>query len=255
MSMPSRPAGVLLPLLLTLGACTHASTLPSHVGVTLEGLAYESGGQGDVVVFIHGSNLDGRMWDGQMEAFRARFRVIRYDLRGHGKSAGATAPIRAADDLRQLLDRLGVQQASLVGLSAGASVATDFALLFPDRVSRLVLASPSFSGFQPQELPTWFAPIIAAVRAGDTTQASALLADSPIMAVPNDPAAARRVHAIVVGNSRLWKQDARNLRPVEPPALQRLEQLKAQTLILVGGADLSDVRRAADTLRARLPDA
>ena len=113
----------------------------SAKGTSSAGLSYEATGSGDPVVLIHAFSVDRRMWAPQVAALEGRFRVIRYDLRGHGQSAPPSAPYAAYDDLRSVLDALKVDRATLIGLSSGAEIATDFALANPGRVRRLVLAS------------------------------------------------------------------------------------------------------------------
>ena len=94
-----------------------------------------------------GSTLD--VWDGQIPALAPHFRVVRYDLRGHGGSPVPPGPYEIEDlgaDVLHLLDRLEVASAHLCGLSLGGMVAMWLAANAPDRVGRLVLCctSPRF---------------------------------------------------------------------------------------------------------------
>lgn len=76
-------------------------------------LYYEEAGAGPAVVLIHGFTLDTRMWDDQFQRLVAHFRVIRYDLRGFGRSSPPTeAPYLHVEDLRGLLDHLDIEQAT-----------------------------------------------------------------------------------------------------------------------------------------------
>jgi pimeloyl-ACP methyl ester carboxylesterase len=100
---------------------------------------YEEAGSGPAVVLLHGGGLDLRQWDDQMAAFASRFRVIRVDARGHGRSETPMTPFRQCDDIAELLGALGIRRAALVGLSMGAGAATDTALEHPHLVSRLVV--------------------------------------------------------------------------------------------------------------------
>jgi pimeloyl-ACP methyl ester carboxylesterase len=100
---------------------------------------HEETGTGDAVVLLHGGGMDLRMWDDQVPALAARYRVIRFDARGHGRSETPTTPFRQCDDVADLLGRLGVERAALVGLSMGAGAATDTALEYPHLVSKLVV--------------------------------------------------------------------------------------------------------------------
>ena len=95
---------------------------------------YEVSGAGEPVVLIHAFSVDRRMWAPQIASLEKRFRVVRYDQRGHGKSDGPSAPYAQHEDLRSVLDALGIDKATLIGLSAGATTATDFAIAYPNRV-------------------------------------------------------------------------------------------------------------------------
>lgn len=95
-----------------------------------------------------GSTLE--MWDAQVPALAERFRVVRYDARGHGRSPAPPGPYGIddlVDDAVVLLDRLGVARAHVVGLSLGGMMALRLAAREPDRVDRLaVLCTSSLLG-------------------------------------------------------------------------------------------------------------
>ena len=95
-------------------------------------LYYEMVGSGHPLVLVHGFTLDTRMWDDQFEMFAGRNQVVRYDLRGFGKSAlPTTEPYSHPDDLRALMTHLGIEHAFIIGLSLGGAVAVDFAVTYP----------------------------------------------------------------------------------------------------------------------------
>jgi 3-oxoadipate enol-lactonase len=108
-------------------------------------VAVSDAGDGPPVVLLHGLACGKRMWFHQIRALRRRFRVIAYDLRGHGQT---DAPQLATDysaahlarDLAGVLDALDIKQAAIVGFSLGGGPALAFAASRPERVSRLVLA-------------------------------------------------------------------------------------------------------------------
>lgn len=206
-------------------------------GTSPLGLFYEASGAGEPVVLIHGFSLDRRMWEPQVAALETRFRVIRYDLRGHGKSADVAEPYSAFDDLRSVLDALEIRQATLVGLSAGAELAIDFAITYPDRVTRLVLASPGLGGFVPKSPLTWIQPVAQASAAGDSERAARLWLDTPLMALRNDASAAPLVNRIVMDNTRIWSFRSNPIRRLTPPAIGRLGEIRAPTLVIVGEQD------------------
>lgn len=86
------------------------------------------------------------MWDDQAPVLRERFRLLRYDTRGHGGSPAPPGPYAIEDlglDVIRLLDRLGVERASLCGLSVGGMTGMWLAAEAPERVERLVLLCTS----------------------------------------------------------------------------------------------------------------
>ena len=99
------------------------------------------------VVLIHGGNLDAGMWDEDVPILARTYRVITYDVRPMPRSGPATAGYAWHEDLRALLDHLKIERADLVGLPLGARLAINFAIAYPSRVDRLVLAGPGLDGW------------------------------------------------------------------------------------------------------------
>lgn len=94
-----------------------------------------------VLVFANSLGTDLRIWDAVVADLAADWRVLRYDLRGHGLSDVTPGPYsmdRLAEDLEGLLDALGLDRVSLCGLSIGGMIAQQFAGTRPDRVERVV---------------------------------------------------------------------------------------------------------------------
>jgi 3-oxoadipate enol-lactonase len=96
------------------------------------------------VVLGHALGANSHIWGYQLPLLAPRFRVLVYDLPGHGESDPPMGPDSFEDfanDLAALLDRTGITQATLVGLSIGGMIAQHFASLYPDRLQALVLCS------------------------------------------------------------------------------------------------------------------
>lgn len=105
-------------------------------------LFYQEQGKGEPIFLLHGNGEDGTYFVSQLSFFSDRYRVIAVDTRGHGKSPRGTAPFtmeQFATDLKDLMDRLEIQKAVLLGFSDGANIAIKFALRYPDRVKALIL--------------------------------------------------------------------------------------------------------------------
>lgn len=219
-------------------------------------LYFESAGNGPVVVLLQGGQLPLEMWDDQFAALSKDFRVIRYDVRGFGRSSPMQGPFAHRDDLLGLLRRLRVERASLVGLSLGGGIAIDFALEHPEMVERLVLAGPGLSGFTFSEpRGPWMDSVVAAWQARDSVRVALLWLESDYMRpAMRDSALATRLRTLVTRNASVWMQPDSQRVP-DPPAIGRLSGIHAPTLVILGALDTPDIRRISDTLIAKIPGA
>jgi 3-oxoadipate enol-lactonase len=226
---------------------------PVRTGRSNTGIAYDVQGAGPAVVLITGANLDRRMWDAEAGWLKLQFTVIRYDLRAHGQSDVPRAPFSHVDDLFELLDELHVDKAALIGLSAGSTIALDAALQSPDRITRLVLTAPGISGYSPKERPAFFTPLVKALEARDYVNAAEVMLASPLFQVPE--ASRTLVRSMVTENDRLWTVPRELMKGPARPAAERLDEVRAPTLVLVGERDLAPQREQADVLGRRISGA
>jgi pimeloyl-ACP methyl ester carboxylesterase len=221
--------------------------------VSAVGLHYRLEGSGPDIVLIHGFHTDMREWDDVAAGLTSTHRVLRYDVRGHGRSTiPATLP-PSTDDVLALLDELQIARATIVGLSMGATIALDFALTHPTRVDRLVLLSPGIPGVDVQPRLDWMKPIIDAVREGNPRRAAGLWWDGPILdGVPRTGARADRFRTIILDNASVWTVKSRP-PALDPPAGKRLSDVSAPVLVVTGDIDTTGAqengRRVVDGLR------
>src|SRR5690606_6601331 len=110
-------------------------------------LYYEVAGEGPALVLLHAGICDSRMWDDQFAAFAKHYRTVRYDLRGYGQSNPVAGRFAHYEDLRALLDHLGIERAYLIGVSFGGMIAIDFTLTYPQRVAGLILVGTGVDGY------------------------------------------------------------------------------------------------------------
>jgi pimeloyl-ACP methyl ester carboxylesterase len=121
-------------------------------GVTLY---YEEAGAGTPVIFVHEFAGDIRSWEPQMRHFSRRYRVIAYNARGYPPSdvpgdSARYSQQRACDDIRALMDGLGIDEAHVVGLSMGGFATLHFGFHYPDRALSLVVGGCGY-GSEPDQ--------------------------------------------------------------------------------------------------------
>lgn len=220
-------------------------------------LHYELTGHGLPVVFLHGFSLDLRMWEPQIQAFAAQHTLIRYDLRGFGKSPLPSEAYSHVDDLAGLLDHLGLEQVSLVGLSRGGGAAINFALAHPQRVDKLVLVDTVLDGHRwSEEQVALDDAVWANAREEGIEAGKAAWLRHPIFAAPMANPAVAVALTTMVSDYSGWHFLNRDLATrVKPPASQRLHEIACPTLVVVGEKDLPDFQQIADTLATMIPTA
>ncbi len=216
---------------------------------------YQTCGSGaKTVVLVHDGLLDSAVWDGVWPALCARYRVIRYDRRGYGKSPEATQPYTPADDLAAVLQAAGATHATLIGSSSGGGLSVDFTLAHPEAVDRLVLIGPAIGGQTfPPEFNVHFAAVAEAQKRGDQPGAIKALSEVDYTILASHPAARKRAVAILTAAP----QDMTHKDPQRPrhPALRRLSEIKAPTLILIGDHDAKENQDHAQEAQHGIPGA
>jgi pimeloyl-ACP methyl ester carboxylesterase len=225
---------------------------------------YEVAGEGEPLVLSHAGFVDSRMWNEQWNDFSQSYRVIRFDMRGFGKSDPAEAPIMRRDDLYRLLKQLNIARATLLGCSMSGEISLDFALEHPEMVSALVVISAVPSGFELQgEPPPYLIEMMMAVEQGDLALASELQnriwIDGPFrqpeQVNPLVRQQAAEMNQIALANKTWSKVDTSPLNPLNPPAIHRLTEIRVPTLIIAGGLDHPEILRAAEVMTTAIPGA
>ena len=216
---------------------------------------YEHAGRGRAVVLIHGFSLDCRMWDDQFELLAGQYHVIRYDLRGFGRSAAASSePYAPVEDLGALLEFLQIEHATVVGLSFGGGIAVDFALAFPSITDAVVTADAALTGYPwPRGRPAAKPATTAATEGVDAAKRSWLASELFIPAFEQAAVSARLEDYVNDYSGWHWLNENPITIP-ETPAIERLESIRCPSLVIVGERDTIDFREIAEILTKRIPD-
>jgi 2-hydroxy-6-oxonona-2,4-dienedioate hydrolase len=229
--------------------------------LTLNGarIHYERAGSGIPVIMLHAGVADHRMWQPQVAPFSKDFDVITPDMRGFGESTLPTGPWSGADDVEALIDELELKPAHVVGCSIGGSVAIDFALQHPERISRLVVVGPGVSGMKMDEKhESLWQEVVEADKAGDMDALNRAemylwLDGRRPRGYVKEPL--RRLFLDMNGGNLDNDFEASPRQQLEPPAVDRLQEITAPTLVVVGDADLPTIFDAVDLLTEKLPNA
>ncbi|MFN8494635.1 MAG: alpha/beta hydrolase [Caldilineaceae bacterium] len=226
---------------------------------------YEVAGGGHPLVLVHAGIADCSMWDEQFQVFAQHYQVIRYDMRGYGQTALVDGPLVDGpyahyQDLNALLDFLGVEQAHVLGCSLGGTTTLDFALAYPERVSSLIAVACRPEGYTFQSAtPPQFAAMEVAFAAGDFEQLSELevqmWVDGPTRTPDQVDARlrdrVRRMNVVALKNEAL---ELGQPQPLDPPAAQRLSEIAAPTLVIIGALDRPVMLSAADFMTETIPN-
>ena len=221
-------------------------------------IAYRVEGSTDVarpwLVFSHSLACDHTMWDPQMAEF-ADFRVLRFDPRGHGKSsapAGEYALEALADDLKAVLDAVGIGRCHFVGLSMGGMIGQQFLLKYPARFSTVTLAdttsrypaetravweerlalvnSRGMDAIVPSTLERWFTAAFRESHPEEVGRIGRLIRSTPVAGYAGCARGISRINL------------AARLRDIDHPAL-----------VLVGDSDLGTPRPMSEEIVRALP--
>jgi pimeloyl-ACP methyl ester carboxylesterase len=216
-------------------------------------------GEGEPLVLVHAGIADRRMWDDQFAELAEHSRVLRYDRRGFGKTPMVAGDFSHHADLAELLRALGIERARFVGCSQGGKTVIDFALEHPEAVVALVLVSSALSGFAFHgEEPAQFAAIEEAASRGDVDGVNELELqvwvdgprEPPGRVSPKIRELVREMNRIALSAPEIGVE-----RPLEPPASERLAEIRAPALVITGDLDTFKTLAAASHLGNHIPGA
>lgn len=225
-------------------------------------LHVETTGAGDPIVLVHAGIADARMWDPIVPALAGDHRVVRYDLRGYGRSTIPPAPFAHHDDLAAIFRELDLGPAVVIGASYGGEVATALAIERPELVRALVLVNTLAGMRKPSEqLRSGWKAVNAAMDRGDVPGAveieTRMWVDGPHRQPAEvDPEVRERVTAMNAAIfARIDEVESAEEREPEPPVVDRLAEIAAPTLIVLGALDQPDAIASAETLAAGIRNA
>lgn len=242
------------------------STLQTKSGfVTIDNaqLYYETAGNGLPFVMIHAGVADSRQWNNEFAFFARNYQVLRYDMRGYGKSEPVEGEFSHMNDFVSVLNALRLREPVVImGCSMGGGLAMDFALTHPSRVRALIMVDSGPSGLELDvPAPAKFAEAEKAFESGDLDLVAEIETQiwfDGIGRTPGQVNQAMRKLAYEMDRQALShevKQLGKRLPNTQTPAFDRLSDLKIPVLVIVGAHDTPYILAAADYMIEKIPSA
>jgi len=240
--------------------------MQTHSGFASTGdarLYYEVAGEGQPFVMIHAGVADNRQWNNEFAYFANRFRVVRYDMRGYGKSEPVDGEFSHLQDLTALLDHLHIDQPLiLMGCSMGGGLAMDLALTQPSRVKALIMVDAGPTGLKLDvPTPTKFEDAERAYNAGDLDRVAEIETQIWFDGMGRTPTQVNQVMrqlAYEMNRNALAhdaKQLGKRLPDTQVQAVERLSELHMPVLVIVGADDTPYMLAAATYMLEKIPSA
>ena len=236
-----------------LGAEEAHRSSPSDAFVTVPGgrLFIEECGAGPAIVLLHDGLLHSVVWDAVWPGLCRRFHVVRYDRRGYGRSDAPTAAFSPVEDLAAALDHAKMSRAALVGCSSGSALAIDFAIHHPERVESLVLIGAAVHGMPASAFfDERGARNNLPLAKGDVRSAAKNWSEDRFEIAGRDAAARRGIFEILSTNPQNLRYTGEFELRFKVPAIARLSEVHAPTLILDGESDIPDVHAMSGAIQA-----
>ena len=209
--------------------------------------AEDTGGAGTPVVLVNPDWATAGIWSRVVDLLSARYRLIRYDDPGFGRSPAAVAPFTRLANLRAILDQAGVGTAILVGHSGGGGTALGLALSDPERVASLILVSPGVQDYPWPGDDPYFGEFGRRFTAGDR-EGVVSLGLATWAPAGEDAAVAAEIRAAVSAFFVIGE-----LGQPDPPVYDRLGEVQAPAVMVRGDREYPMVADCADAIASRIP--
>jgi 3-oxoadipate enol-lactonase len=212
----------------------------------------DTGGDLAPVVLVHGDWTDSGIWAALVPLLRERYRVIRYDLRGFGRSSRPVRPFTRFEDLLALLDHFGIRQVVVVGHSGGGGTALGVALHHPERVSALALVAPGIHDYPWPGDDAYFRECQAMIEAEDRDGLVRLGLETWAPAGVGGAAGADGAIAAMLRDAVSSWFEIGDLEEADPPGFGRLGEIHLPTGMLLGELEYPMVADASLAIAARI---
>lgn len=220
-------------------------------------LMYDDTGDGEVVLCIHGFPFNRSMWDEARMALASRYRVLSPDLRGFGESSGSDSWTLddQANDLIELLDRLGIDRAAVLGLSMGGYIALNLARRYPERLWAMVLIDTKATSDNYEAKQNRLKTAETALREGAAPIAAQMLPKLLSPANAEDQRLVERLNSMMLTTNPKTIANAAHAMASRPDSTQYLSTMAMPSFVIVGNDDQITTPHDAHAMVNALPNA
>ena len=231
------------------------------VDIARDRLYYETAGSGTPLLLIQAGVADSQQWDDEFSYFSQEYQVIRYDLRGYGKSKKVTGPFTHLEDLTALIGTLDIQPPFvLMVCSMGRLLSMEYAIENPEKIKTLIMASPGLCGLDLDvAVPKEFSEAKKAFEEGDLKPLAEIETQIWFDSMSQHSGHVDcSMHALLYDMQRSVKSYEGNKIRKRQPALKKttaecLGVINFPVLIIVGSHDLGYMHAVADYLTEHIP--
>lgn len=209
--------------------------------------AEDTGGDRTPLILVNADWSTAGIWSPLLGLLADRYRLIRYDDRGFGHSPAPAVPYTRLADLRALVDRIDAGPAVIVGHSGGGGTALGLALSHPEYVAALVLISPGVPDYPWPAGDPYIGEFVKLITAGDQ-EGLVRLGLATWAPAGDDAAVTAEVRAAVAAFLTVGE-----LQQPDPPAYDRLSEIRASAVMVRGDQEYPMVANCADTIASRIP--
>lgn len=223
---------------------------------------YKVAGSGEPIVFVHGGYMNLDMWNEQLDFFAQKgYQAISFSDLGHGETKGKGEAPYGYEIIAKLAEKFNHEKINLAGLSWGGMLSVDYAINYPEKIDRLILVASGLNGwdyFQDTIAENNYKKRHEAMKNDDIAKTVGLFHQNWIIGPRRsnadiDRAFSQKAYQMIEHTlNNHWKVPWSKLDSIK--AIERLDQVKCKTLILLGDQDVKDLEMIADKYQTGIPN-
>jgi len=218
---------------------------------------YRVTGEGPWIILSHPVSANMEIWEPQINALAEKFSVLQYDIRGHGETEATPGPypmVQLADDAAHLLAYVGIEKAHWIGTSLGGMIGQSFAIQYPDKVDRIVLANTTCQA-APNAQTLWGERALQAEMHSMASQIESTVSRWFTKGfIENNPKVIQRIEEMIRTTSVVGYRGTSNAL-INFDLSEQLGSIKSKVLVIAGEHDQATALTMSQKMVSLLPEA